>query len=61
MNERTSDMTENETALPVGQKELAEAQALLRRWRETDAFTISYIESLLADLGRDFTKLSFTF
>ena len=34
---------------------------LLRRWRETDAFTISYIESLLADLGRDFTKGSFTF
>ena len=35
--------------------------ALLRRWREADAFTVSYIESLLEDLGRDFTKASFSF
>lgn len=50
------------TAYFSGRMDLAERNdALLRRWRETDAFTISYIESLLADLGRDFTKVSFTF
>ena len=50
------------TAYFSGRMDLAERKDdLLRRWRETDAFTISYIESLLADLGRDFTKGSFTF
>ena len=50
------------TAYFSGRMDLAERDsALLRRWRETDSFTISYIESLLADLGRDFTKVSFTF
>ena len=50
------------TAYFSGRMDLAERDsALLRRWRETDAFTISYIESLLEDLGRDFTQVSFTF
>ncbi len=50
------------TAYFAGRMDLAERRDdLLRRWRETDAFTVSYIESLLADLGRDFTKVSFTF
>ena len=50
------------TAYFSGRMDLAERDsALLRRWRETDSFTISYIESLLEDLGRDFTKVSFTF
>lgn len=50
------------TAYFSGRMDLAERNSdLLRRWRETDAFTISYIESLLEDLGRDFTKVSFTF
>ena len=50
------------TAYFSGRMDLAERNdALLRRWRETDAFTISYIESLLEDLGRDFTKVSFSF
>lgn len=45
-----------------GRMDLAERNAaLLRRWREADAFTVSYIESLLEDLGRDFTKASFSF
>ena len=50
------------TAYFSGRMDLAERNDdLLRRWRETDAFTVSYIESLLEDLGRDFTKVSFTF
>lgn len=50
------------TAYFSGRMDLAErSDDLLRRWRETDAFTVSYIESLLEDLGRDFTKVSFTF
>ena len=50
------------TAYFSGRMDLAERNDdLLRRWRETDAFTVSYIESLLADLGRDCTKGSFTF
>ncbi len=50
------------TAYFSGRMDLAERDSdLLRRWRETDSFTISYIESLLEDLGRDFTKVSFTF
>ena len=45
-----------------GRMDIAErSDDLLRRWREADAFTVSYIESLLEDLGRDFTKVSFTF
>ena len=61
-------MTENETALPVGPKELAEAQALLRRWRDAKRplenrvrddelwFTLRHWETLRRDerrCGRD--------
>lgn len=50
------------TAYFTGRMDLAERdETILRRWRETDAFTISYIESLLEDLGRDFTRAEFTF
>lgn len=55
-------LAELNTAYFSGRMDLAvRNDALLRRWRETDAFTISYIESLLEDLGRDFTKVSFSF
>ena len=55
-------LAELNTAYFSGRMDLAERNdVLLRRWRETDAFTISYIESLLEDLGRDFTKVSFSF